>query len=181
MAWTAPITFVGNQEFKATHLNVYLRDNMLEMATPTATTESSYFMSDGGNSLAERNIKAKRETSSSSTTSTSFAAPTAGNAGPAVTVTTGTRALVWIGAQMQNSAAGDAAMSWAVSGASTIAAANTWDIQLSGTTAANPCQWGNVHMHEGLTAGSNTFTAQYRTSGATTATFDKRIIIVMPL
>lgn len=178
MAWTAPVTFVGNQVLTSTHLNTYIRDNMLEMAPAQASTEGSYFVADGANSVVERQITSKRVSTSQGTATLSFT--DLATVGPSVTVTTGAKALVFIGAEMQNSSTGDAAMSWEVSGASTFAAVNTWNISVGGITAANPCQFGGVHMKTDLTPGSNTFTAKYRAGTTGTATFANRVIIVMP-
>jgi hypothetical protein len=99
--------------------------------------------------------------------------------GPAATVTIGSsgRALVIMSAAIQNSGAAGSFMSFAVSGASTRAAANddaAYVIGTNGVTAAL------VRLITGLTAGSNTFTAKYLSSGGT-ATFGRRGMVVIPL
>ena len=110
---------------------------------------------------------------SQATSSTSYV--DLATAGPAVTLTTGTTAIVSVGAAASPSVQGpSAAMSFAVSGATTIAASN--DYAIFG---------GNPYVESGsmitklttLTPGSNTFTAKYKaTSG--TATFFNRSITV---
>lgn len=77
---------------------------------------------------------------------------------------------------------GYAKASFAVSGASTIAADDSWSIYSSGMTAANANRWSVCRRVTGLTPGSNVFTMKYAAgvSGAT-GTFRRREIIVMPL
>ena len=110
------------------------------------------------------------------TTSTSYTDLT--TSGPAVTLATGTSALVTVAFQGYNSGAGYLSyMSVAVSGATTIAAADS--------TAAvvrydNNISASATFLLTGLTAGSNTFTAKYKTStAATTATFINRHLTVV--
>jgi hypothetical protein len=103
-------------------------------------------------------------------------------AGPAVTVTTGTKALVILSSNMRDREDRGWFMSYAVSGATTIAASDT--TALSMVTPTQPAgiyqvSFANVVT---LTAGSNTFTAKYRTiSTAHSATFLNRSIFVMNL
>lgn len=114
------------------------------------------------------------------TTSTSFT--DLATAGPAVTVTTGTKALVIVSANMYNtSASGGGRMGFAVSGASTRAAAVA-DSLLHSSDAGE----GNVEgqgsfamIVTGLTAGSNVFTAKYVRHNAGTAQFQNRKIHVI--
>lgn len=97
--------------------------------------------------------------------------------GPSVTVNTGTFALVFIDALIFNSVSlNDCKMSVAVSGASTIAAADSFSTNNSGT---NGERIGTVHLFTNLTPGSNTFTAKYATSGGT-GQFGNREIVVLP-
>lgn len=108
--------------------------------------------------------------------------------GPAVTVTIGANlvALIIITASVASSAAGaGAAVSWAASGANTIAAADTqafYFINAALTGSVSAVSHGSaIFFATGLTAGSTTFTAKYRASGSGTATFDTRSITVIPL
>lgn len=101
-------------------------------------------------------------------------------AGPAVTVTTGTSALVIEVAQMASGAAANfAKMSVAVSGATTLAAS---DSNFAGHSAgAVDIVCTRAVLVTGLTAGSNTFTLKYANSdNATTVAFERREIIVIP-
>lgn len=100
-------------------------------------------------------------------------------AGPAVTVTTGTTALVTISATLTNSnGLLISLMSVAVSGATTLAAADANSIQVLGGSAPSGSRTFKLSS---LTAGDNTFTAKYRTNGASTATFFNRDITVVGL
>ncbi len=101
----------------------------------------------------------------------------AGGALPAVTVTTGTKALVRLSANINNSGAANSVfMGYAVSGASTIAATDNESLALAGA-AGHQMQAGYESYITGLTAGVNTFTAKYR-AAAGTITFSVRKISV---
>lgn len=112
-----------------------------------------------------------------STTSTTYA--DLATAGPGVTITTGTKALVFISATMfNNTGAGNTGyMTVAVSGASTVAASDT-----NSTNGASPgtqfgVPIGRSIIFTGLTAGSNTFTAKYRVDGSTWFYFNRQITV----
>lgn len=117
---------------------------------------------------------------SESTTSTTFTDLT--TSGPAVTLTTGTSALVIVGTQVyQNTADRGAYMGFAVSGATTIAASEAQAVGIFNGTAT-PAPKISAAFVVTLTAGSNTFTAKYKRSGASgTAVFNDRNIFVMNL
>jgi hypothetical protein len=101
------------------------------------------------------------------TSSTSYTNLT--TAGPAATVTTGTRALVIISAEFQNGAAPGGAfyMGVDISGATTLSAtdakAATW-FNSSGNN--NKQTIVQAFIYTGLTAGSNTFTAKYKAAAS---------------
>lgn len=105
--------------------------------------------------------------------------------GPAVTANIGAsgRALVIVSASMAVPNKGGA-MSFEVSGASTLAASITRALALSDTDATSSVGafFSRVIEVSGLNAGSNTFTAKYeRTSGATNVGFQDRNITVFAL
>jgi hypothetical protein len=118
---------------------------------------------------------------SQTTTSTSYT--DLATAGPAVTVTTGTKALVIVTAYGTPPAAASNTMymSYGVTGATTSAAVDTravaWFQTDNGQGQAHRASAASVVT---LTAGSNTFTAKYRITGST-ATFKDRDIFVMNL
>lgn len=116
---------------------------------------------------------------SESTTNTSFTALS--TAGPSVTLTTGTMALVIVTARCLNDTAGGFChMSWQVSGASSIAASDATAFTYESSSAGDQMRASAVHLTAGLTAGSNTFTAQYRVNTGT-GTWSNRALIVIPL
>jgi hypothetical protein len=113
------------------------------------------------------------EESTSSTTYTDLS-----TSGPAVTITTGTKALVIVTAQIYlNINERLAYMSYAVSGASSIAASDAVAVQ-SNSQVEN--RMSAASRLTTLTAGSNTFTAKYK-STTTTGYFKNRNIIVIDL
>jgi hypothetical protein len=112
---------------------------------------------------------------SESTTSTSYTDLT--TAGPAVTITTGTKALVIVGARVQVNSGASSYASYAVSGATTIAAIDDVAVE-AGTITTGMSRASRLTT---LTAGSNTFTMKYRTSPTRTGTYEFREIIVIDL
>jgi hypothetical protein len=107
-----------------------------------------------------------------STTSTSYTALS--TAGPAVTLTTGTKALVAVSSFLGNRAS----MSFDISGASSFSAADTKAVQ---DNSDNSSIGSGVYLMTGLTAGSNTFTAKYRSTNGTSAPFQNRNIAVIDM
>jgi len=115
-----------------------------------------------------------------STTSTTYT--DLATAGPSVTLTTGTKALVIITANIgvaDPSVSGY--MSYAVSGATTIAASDTVAIRQQSTQSSRENIRASAVSVPTLTAGSNTFTAKYRLSQDTDDSFSDRSIFVMNL
>jgi hypothetical protein len=100
----------------------------------------------------------------------------------AVTVTTGTKALVIVSGAFQNgSLAAAGFMSYAISGATTVSASDDWGIATYLGTATNfQDRKSAARLVTGLTAGSNTFTTQYR-SGTGTIYYSLRSITVIDM
>jgi len=117
------------------------------------------------------------------TTSTSYTNLT--TSGPAVTLTTGTKVLVIVGASVDaNNNGGCGLMDFDISGATSRSASDTtavgfseFDVQ---TVAAKAPRYSRVTFHT-VTAGSNTFTAKYRSQAGNTMGFANRDIIVIDL
>lgn len=180
MAWTAPLTWTANSILTAALLNTHLRDNLKELEPHLATVVGGYFVSQGANSIVQR-VPAKSFISTLETTASAAFVDLA-TVGPAVTVTTGTTAIVFLRSQMSHSVINDNALaSYAVSGATTIAAADGRGLIHDGHPAAEFLRYGIVDWQSGLTPGSNTFTMKYRTSDGATASFSRRFIAVLPL
>jgi hypothetical protein len=178
MAWTAPMTAVDNTIWTSSQWNTHVRDNLLETMAGKATTAGRWFVSTGANAIAERVITQASTTTSQTTTSASFT--DLATVGPAVTVTTGTKAIVFWGAAMSHSAANATCqVGVAISGATTTAASTSYQLLLDGVAASSTWRMNTFYVPT-LTAGSNTFTLKYATSAAT-ATFSNRYIAVIAL
>jgi hypothetical protein len=112
------------------------------------------------------------------TTSGSYTGLTTANA---VTLTTGTKALVLLQSKLSNSSTGQTARaSFAVSGASTVAAGDNNAIYITPYSGGEGGAFGGSFYLTGLTAGSNTFTMQFRV-GSGTGTFEYRQITVIDM
>jgi hypothetical protein len=100
-------------------------------------------------------------------------------AGPTVTVTTGTTAYVILSTYQYNNTSNQiSTMGFAVSGATTIAAADTDALLFRSAVAGGQDFQASAVYKVTLTAGSNTFTAKYRVGGGT-GTFANRGITVI--
>ena len=99
----------------------------------------------------------------------------------AVTLTTGTKALVIISSGMYNNSANVYVnMSFAVSGASSVAANDDNCLRLGYMGAGVSHKAASMAVLTGLTAGSNTFTAKFKV-GSSTGGFNQRYLFVMDL
>ncbi len=106
--------------------------------------------------------------------------------GPAVTLTTGTKALVIVSARLYSqTSSSHAYMSFAVSGATTTAASDDFALRAQqSSAAANQAFRMSAAAAVTLTAGSNTFTAKYKWDGTgetQQAHFEQREIFVINL
>jgi hypothetical protein len=118
------------------------------------------------------------DTTARTTSSTSYATLTGA---PSVTLQTGTKALITVSGMMsQNGTAGYVYIGCVVSGASTI---------VSSDTKAAGIYWGSgdlgndkttsfTYLETGLTAGSNVFTLQVKSPGATLTVKQKSLTVV---
>lgn len=162
MAWSSPVTYTVGQVLTAANLNTYLRDNMLDLDRRTSPSQATVATSQA----------------SASTTYTDLA-----TVGPAVTVTigsTGKAELSLYNAQNNNTAGAPVFMAFAVSGASTVAAADTQSLAFTSPVGGGGNRSGASFLLTGLAAGSTTFTAKYR-AGSNTGTWQDRQVVVTPL
>ena len=121
-------------------------------------------------------------TVATSQTTTSATYTDLATAGPAVTVTTGTKAFVITSARISGSALGfDSYQSYAVSGATTVAASDTVAVMHGAFRINTSLRASAGQMITGLTAGSNTFTCKYRVDSSSTGTFLDRNITVIDM
>lgn len=174
------MTAVANDVFTAAQFNTHVRDNLLETAPAKATTAGSFFVTDQANSIGERIPTTSIVNANESTTSTTYADLT--TAGPTVTVNTGANAIVWFASSLGTSSGAGLAIqaSVAVSGSTTIAADDNWQIR-SDIASGDFIRYGAMHMFTTLTPGSNTFTMKYKVPAATTGNFNQRELVVLPL
>lgn len=180
MAWSTPLTAVSNATLTAAQWNASVRDNLLETAPAKATTAGQHFVSTAANAIAARTPQAQTVApGTETTTNTSYTSLT--SAGPAVTVTTGTAALILLSSKMtMNTNTAEMFASAAVSGATTVASSDTNSISMQPATAAgNSIRVSAAFFLTSLNAGSNTFTMQYRVT-AGTGSYDRRHLAVIP-
>lgn len=180
MAWTAPMTAVAGSVFTAAQFNTFVRDNLNECPAAKATTPKAYYATSATNQVSERIPGQAGIFTAESTTTTSYTDLT--TLGPQTTVTTGIAALVFIYCFISNNTAGVTSwMSFDVSGASTVAAADIRAISFRPPVVTNPTDMrvSAAFYIDTLTPGSNIFTAKYRASSGT-ANFDSRRILVLP-
>lgn len=177
MAWSVPPTFAGNSALTAADLNTTLRDCMNETMPAKATIPGSYFVTSATNTIVQRTIKQATVSATETRTLTSFGDLT--TVGPSVTVTTGTKAMFVVTAQISNSTVGAySIVSYSATGATSISASDEWALLLKNAGSTQNMAVSHVSFQT-LTAGSHTVTMKYRvTSG--TGTFLRRRLIVIP-
>ncbi len=194
MAWTAPRTWVTGETVTAALMNAHIKDNLLETSAATVTTAGDMAFADAANSMGSRfalgaanshlvsdgsapvwrdiatdvdTVTQTNDTGANGFTYFSLGATEWGFASEIeVTVTTGTEALVLFKAQIANNTAGDNTfLSYAVSSATTVAAADNHSIQFESNAANDIAAFGAFDLRTGLTAGSNVFTLAGRGTG----------------
>jgi hypothetical protein len=180
MAWTAPATFSDGSILTAAQLNA-MRDNFNETAPAKATAAGGYIVSNGVNSVVQRDPNSNTFNTATTSTSTSYVDLT--GTGPAAgPVVSGTRVIVWFTAQMNNNTVNtETICSVAVSGTTTIAADDNYCIDVqqptTGTAFIDITACRAVRLT--VTAGSNTYTMNYRVT-AGTGSWRRRSLVVLP-
>lgn len=181
MAWSTPLTAVANASLTASQWNASVRDDLLMTAPPQATTAGSLITVSGTNTLAQRTPGTFSVAGGETTTSTTYTGTLsggAGSAGPGFPITTGPKALVAFHCRQSTSVSTtNVWTSVAVSGASTIAASDSWATSMD--IVSSQIFHGLTYVETGLTAGVNTFQMQYRVSGGT-GTYASRRLNVVP-
>jgi hypothetical protein len=153
---------------------------------PSQTGQSGNYLTTNGTTASWGAVSAvpasATATVATSQTSTATSYSDLATAGPAVTVTTGTKALVIVTALISDNTSGrQTFVDFAVSGATTRAATDNTALLFEQTGGSNNQELrASTSTIVTLTAGSNTFTAKYKTSGST-STFANREIIVINL
>jgi hypothetical protein len=179
MAWSTNKTWSPAEDLTADDMNQYVRDQLDETAPAIATAPGRLIVTDSANSIVERLPTFSLVADSEGTTSTSFT--DLSTSGPWVTVTSGTKVLVIMSAELQSSGAGSTSyVSFSVSGATTSAAQTGESLNYESGAAGDRLQASRVVL-DTVNAGSNTFKMVYRSSsGSQTATFQFRYIIAIP-
>jgi len=199
-AQTEVPTFTAGEVLTAADMNISARTGIPVFAD--ATARDAAFGGAGEKTLAEGQFAYLEDTNmpqvyqgsqwvnllgssaevitSQTTTSVTFA--DLSTAGPSVTVTTGTSALVFLSAYAANtlSAGYTGFIGINVSGASTIAATEDRGARTAFYGNGTSINLAACVKITGLTAGSNVFKLQYKCDGSTIA-FANRSIIVIPL
>lgn len=180
MAWTAPMTAVANTAFTAAQFNTYVRDNLNTTAPAVATAAGRLIVTTGLNAVTERVPDVATIGTSQTTTTTTYT--DLATVGPAVTVTTGVKALVMLGCMISNTNVGQGGrMSVDLTGSSAIPAADGNSVLAESGNANDAFQgsWTTIYSG-GMVAGSNTWTAKYRLVGLGTASFSNRLVAIVP-
>lgn len=177
MAWTAPITFTAGNVLTAAQLNTNLRDNLNQTTPALASAAGQIFVSTAANAVAARTPGEAQVFTAETSASTTYGDLT--TVGPAVTVTTGTKAIVFVTAWVSNSSVnGQSLMSYRVSGATTVGENDNFAMRWTSATASAAGRCTAVTFHTGLTAGSNVFTGSYRVLSGTGSWADRRLMVI---
>lgn len=175
--WTAPATFTDGAVLTAAQLNA-IRDNLNETAPAKSSSAGGFIVTTGLNSIIQRTPAMVQIDTVEGTTSTAFA--DLPGIGPVVTVATGAKAFVTVAALMIKDVTNTAGLtSYAVSGASTIAATDGRSARVDGLPAGQGMRVGVSILDTSLAAGTNTFTQKYKVSSGL-GTFGQRHLVVMP-
>lgn len=178
MAWTTPITATANSIFSASQWNAGVRDNLNETAPFRATTSGRLIVSNGANTIAEREVAQASNDASGTTSSTTFTTTlTGGGTTPAVTVTTGTGAIIFISLNLHIDTA-NTALAGVSQDADTPSTGRC--IMVEGATTRDD-RMGITQALLAGSAGSHTFDIRYRVTGGGPGTFINRRIVVMAL
>jgi len=177
MVWTAPMTAIAGDIFKASQFNTHVRDNLLEteMGLPV-TGDDYFFVTTGVNSISASIPTLSLVATSQTTTSTTYTNLT--TVGPTINdLNVNNKVLISVGADMVNNTSGERCrMSVEYSNdGTTVSATDTMCVANSGTLRHN------IGASFVLTTvpGTYTFTAKYRVS-AGTGTFVNRNLFIFP-
>ena len=176
MAWTTPITAVANSTFQASQWNAGVRDNLAVQAPAMSTTNGWLITSNGANVISQREIQQSEIVGTATTSSLTFV--TLGT-GPAVTVTTGVGALIFLSSNIGIATNNTALYGPSVNGDTP--SSGRCIMQDGDGTVTRDDRLGITSGHLTLTPGSQTFTAQARVTGGGPVTVGKRRIIAMAL
>lgn len=171
------MTATANTAFTAAQFNTHVRDNLNETAPAKATTAGRIFVATGANAIAERDIPNAEIATVQTTASTSFV--DLATSGPAVTLTTGTEAIVFLYVRVSNNTTGSlSSMGYDVSGATTLSAAVARSVSYQSSVGNDLVRCSAVIFESALTAGSNTFTSKYSVTSGTGSFGERRMFVI---
>lgn len=181
MAWTSPMTAVSGDLLTASDYNINVRDNFLETAPSYASGNGGFFVVDGTNRIKQRSAGSSSVLLEHQIRICDSVWKEIQSFGPIVTVTTGTRALVTISAELMNGTNNaQTSASFEVSGATRIQASDEWRITHDGHDTKKWTRYSSTRLVT-LTPGINTFRMKYRTGNIGPGFFRRREIIVLPM
>jgi len=176
------MTATANTAFTAANFNQHVRDNLLETAPGKATggvTNGSYPVKSATNQITFRTPQQVEVTASQSTSSSSYT--NLSTSGPSVTVVHGPMVYVTWHASISNNSINSSYMGIQLSGSNTFSATDDLALRHRDPTGSNGENMMSMnYLFTGLTPGTTTFQAKYRSLGGT-ATFRYRRVCVFPL
>lgn len=156
-------------------MNTHVRDNLLETGPAKVTGNSQLLVSTAANAIAARSVGSAYVGTAQTTTSTTYTNLT--TSGPAVTVTTGTLATVFLSALCFNGSAETCFMDFEITGATARAAADS-SAFINESASVNNQMQATMMTQVATTPGSNTFTAKYRVNAGTGTWQDRRLSVL---
>jgi len=175
-----PSTTLGDIEYRSSTANTNTRLGI--GSTGNVLTVSGGVPVWAAPAAASLNTANSTVTTSQSTTSSSY---TDLSTSQSVTLTTGTKVMVIVSSYMiQNTLGYGAAVSYAISGATTTAVSDQWAVYFEETPRVGNGVSMSYVSYQTVTAGSNTFTLKFKSiysAGSQTATFANRQITVVDL
>lgn len=179
MAWTSPLTAVASTTMTAAQWNTFLRDNLNAQGPTSATASGQLLVTTGFGSMTMRTPNAELVATSGTTTSASYVELESD--GAQVTITTGNKAMVTIGSGISNSTAGAGGRASIDLSGDTERAADELNVVAADSGNASDLfklTWTTIYSP--LNPGVQLFDMRYRASGGGTASFNDRLIAVVP-
>ena len=147
-----------------------LATNGFASLVKTATNTWSYMPPGGFPASATATVATSQTTTSTSYTDLA-------TAGPAVTVTTGTKALLIFTVEIRNPSGDFGYASVGLTGSNTVTASDTWGAYCAATPPIF-ARFTSHHLFTGLVAGSTTFTMKYRVASGTATYINREITVI---
>ena len=179
MAWTSPLTAVANTTLTAAQWNIFLRDSLNAQGPTSATGAGQLLVTTGFGSLTMRTPGVNFVSLSGTTASPSYVA--LDTDGASVTAITGNKAMVTIGSGISNSTAGCGGRASIDLSGDTERVADEINVVAGDSGNASDffkLTWTTIY--DPINPGSNIFDMRYRASGGGTASFNDRLMMVVP-